>query len=449
MGYSPTSTAAGRFWSRRGRAEPGRSSPHKQSLASAAAPRKLVGRAGDGSPWPVLDPGAVREWPALADAAMTKNIRIQFARRYHAALRLYLRQHPRGRLRVASSLGCAAAGLGLDRLDLARVHDRAVAALVSPLPPTNGQNGNGAPTPAGGFLLAALSPIEQTHQAAASQPPQHDGVLRRRTAALAVARRQIRREIARRKTGERQLVQAAQHYSLLLARSRREQDESRRLARLVLSAQEEERREISRQLHDEVAQILAGINVQLATLRDTAAINSRGLRQRIAKTQRLVEHSVQVVHRYARELRPALLDDLGLIPALTAFIRNLRGRKGLRIRFTAFAGVEALDNRRRTVLYRVAQEALTNVARHAHARLATVRIRQIPGAVRLEVHDDGTSFPVDRIFASRATKRLGLLGMRERVEMVGGHFAIESAPGRGTTVRAEIPFRGNPPGSPP
>jgi signal transduction histidine kinase len=382
---------------------------------------------------------------------MTTNPRIQFAKRYHAALRLYLRQPPHERL-PPRSLGRAAVSLGLDTLDLARVHDRAVAALASPPPLTNGRNGNGPPTPAGGFLLEALTPIEQTHRAgqtAAAHAPRLDDVLRRRTAALVVARRQMRREIARRKIGERQLVQATQHYSLLLARSRRVQDESRRLARLVLSAQEEERREISRQLHDEVAQILAGINVQLATLRDTAAINSRGLRRRIAKTQRLVEHSVQVVHRYARELRPVLLDDLGLIPALTSFVRNLRGRKGLRIRLTAFAGVEALDNRRRTVLYRVAQEALTNVARHAHARLATVRIGRIPGAVRLEVRDDGKSFPVDRLFASRTNKRLGLLGMRERVEMVGGHFAIESAPGRGTTVRAEIPFRGNPQGSHP
>jgi signal transduction histidine kinase len=379
---------------------------------------------------------------------MTKNTKIQFAKRYCAALRLYLRQPPRGRLppRSAGSLGRTAVGLGLDTLDLARVHDGAVAALPSPQPPTNGRNGNGPHTQAGGFFVEALTPIEQTHQAAqtaASHAQRLDGVLRQRTTALVVARRQMRREIARRKLSERQLVQGAQHYSLLLARSRRMQDQSRRLARLVLSAQEEERREISRQLHDEVAQILAGINVQLATLRDTAAINSRGLRRRIAQTQRLVEHSVQVVHRYARELRPVLLDDLGLIPALRSFVKNLHGRKGLGIRFTAFSGVEALDNSRRTVLYRVAQEALTNVARHAHARLATVRIHQIPDAVRLEVHDDGESFQVDRLFASRTNKRLGLLGMRERVEMVGGHFAIESAPGKGTTVRAEIPFRGN------
>lgn len=391
---------------------------------------------------------------ALKDAAMAKNTKIQFTKRYHAALRLHLRQPPRGRLpaRSARSLGGTAVSLGLDTMDLARVHDGAVAALASPRPLTNGRNGDGPLTQAGVFFVEALTPIEQTNQAAqaaASHARRLDRLLRERTTALVVTRRQMRREIARRKVGERQLVQGAQHYSRLLAQSQRMQDQSRRLAHQILSAQEEERKEISRELHDEVAQILAGINVQLAALQEAAAINSRSLRQRIAQTQRLVEQSVEVVHRYARELRPALLDDLGLIPALRSYIKNLHGRKGLRIRFTAFCGVEALNNTRRTVLYRVAQEALTNVARHAHARLVTVRIHQIADAVRLEVRDDGRSFPVDRIRASNTNKRLGLLGMRERVEMVGGDFAIESAPGKGTTVRAEIPFRGHHRGSNP
>lgn len=224
------------------------------------------------------------------------------------------------------------------------------------------------------------------------------------------------------------------------------QRRSRRLAHQVLLAQEKERKEISRELHDEVAQILAGINVRLAALTAASNVDGRSLRRKIAQTQRLVQRSVSVVHRFARELRPAMLDDLGLIPALRAYIRDLPGRKGrngLRVRFTAFLGVEALDNFRRTVLYRVAQEALTNVTRHAHARSATVGIKKIPNGVRLEVHDNGKSFRPDRILDSSAPKRLGLLGMQERVEMAGGTFAIESTPGKGTTVRAEIPFRGN------
>jgi signal transduction histidine kinase len=265
--------------------------------------------------------------------------------------------------------------------------------------------------------------------------------LHRRTVALTATTGRLQRETLRRKTGQASLRQGARHYRLLLIQSRGMQEELRRLAHQVLSAQEEERKKISRELHDEIAQTLAGINVQLAALSLEAAASARGLKRRIARTQRQVGRSIEAIHRFARELRPALLDDLGLIPALQSYLKRFTARTGLRIRFTAFAGVEALDNARRTVLYRVAQEALTNVARHAQASLVSVSIRKIPDGIRLEVADDGRSFPVERVLSSRANRRLGLLGMRERVEMVGGRLAIASTPGRGTTVRARIPFR--------
>lgn len=265
--------------------------------------------------------------------------------------------------------------------------------------------------------------------------------LRRRSATLVVTTGRLQRETTRRKTGEASLRRGARHYRLLLAQSRGMQEELRRLAHQILSAQEEERKKISRELHDEIAQTLAGINVQLAALSLEAAASARGLRSRIASTQRQVGRSIEAIHRFARELRPALLDDLGLIPALRSFLKKFAARTGLRIRFTAFAGVEALDNARRTVLYRVAQEALTNVSRHAQAGFVQVSVRKIPNAVCLEVADDGRSFQVQRVLSSRANKRLGLLGMRERVEMVGGSLAIASVPGRGTTIRARIPFK--------
>lgn len=382
---------------------------------------------------------------------MNKRNKTQLVRRYRAALRLYL--HPpaageTGNSESASSLGSAAASLGITVVGLVRLHGKALAGIAASVPlPTSGVGRRPArPKPqAGNFLIAALRPFEPGLRLSARNSlrvRRLERMLAERTAALLTARRRVRRELARRRIGERHLAKGARHYGRLLSSSQRLQDQSRRLARQVLLAQEEERREISRELHDEVAQILASINVQLATLKEASAIDSRSVRRKIARTQRLIERSVRIVHRFARELRPALLDDLGLIPALRSYIRDLPVRNGLRIRFTAFAGVEALDNIRRTVLYRVAQEALTNVVRHAHARIADVRLVDLPGAVRLEVRDDGRSFQADRLLASLNNKRLGLLGMRERVEMVGGSFVIESAPGVGTTVRAEIPFNG-------
>src|SRR6185503_8916699 len=113
----------------------------------------------------------------------------------------------------------------------------------------------------------------------------------------------------------------------------------------------------------------------------------------------------------------------------------------IRIRLRIFAGVEQLDAAKRTVLYRVAQEALTNVGRHAHATEVEMCIEKLSNVVHMQVKDNGRSFLVQRTLHAKKNNRLGLLGMRERVEMVGGHFDIESAPGKGTTIEVEIPFR--------
>ena len=170
-----------------------------------------------------------------------------------------------------------------------------------------------------------------------------------------------------------------------------------------------------------------------------AGINSKSLDRNIALTQKMVTKSANIVHQFARELRPTALDDLGLIPALTSFMKNFTAQTGVRTHLTAFAAVESLRPARRTVLYRVTQEALTNVARHAHASRVEVTIRKELKSVRLEVSDNGKSFEVESVLLARGSKRLGLLGMRERVEMVGGTFQIESVPGVGTKIIAQIP----------
>ena len=219
------------------------------------------------------------------------------------------------------------------------------------------------------------------------------------------------------------------------------QKQIRRVTHQVLTAQEDERRKISRELHDVVVQTLVGINVELSALSRGAGRGSEPLRRKIARTQSLVEKSVHAVHQFARELRPALLDDLGLISALQALMKTIVARKKMKLRLTAFAGVEKLNNDQRTVLYRVAQEALANIVRHAEASLVDVHIVAVAGAVRMEVRDNGKSFDVSRALSARTNKRLGLLGMRERVEMLGGAVTIESIAGQGTMVRADMPFR--------
>jgi PAS domain S-box-containing protein len=256
---------------------------------------------------------------------------------------------------------------------------------------------------------------------------------------LGVSNLKLRREIVRREQVEASLKKSEQHQRQLLTHSHHMQEQLRQLSRQILLTQEEERREISRELHDVIAQTLTGINVRLAALAKQAATNTTGLDRNIARTQRLVEKSVDIVHQFARELRPAVLDDLGLIPALHSFVKVFSKRTRILVHLKAFAEVEQIGIAQRTVLFRVAQEALTNVARHAHASRVEVSIQKLPDSVCMKIKDDGKSFQVDRVLHAKGSKRLGLLGMRERLEMVGGHFSVESVQGKGTTVIAQLP----------
>jgi len=207
----------------------------------------------------------------------------------------------------------------------------------------------------------------------------------------------------------------------------------------LLQAQEEERKRISRELHDVIAQTLAGINVGLEALKRDAMHNP-GLRQNIARTQELVGRSVDIIHQFARELRPAMLDDLGLIPALNTYMKHFREETGIEVSLCGLATDEPVNGEERTVLYRVAQEALTNVAHHAHASRVDVSIQKRRDHVCMRIQDDGKSFDVAHTLRANGGKRLGLLGMRERLEMVGGSFDVVSEPGHGTTIEAQIPL---------
>ena len=365
----------------------------------------------------------------------------KFYRTYQARLLAYLKQPYGADPHSALGIGQQALSAGLEALDLAKLHEQILVTQVLPGRPAN--ECNALMKQAGAFFTEAVTPLEETDYSAREASLHLNkivGMLSRRTVELASSNLELSQEIIRRKAAEEALKKSERHYSQLLEKSNQLQEQLRRLSRQILSAQEEERKEISRELHDVIAQTLTGINVRLAALKKEATVNTKTLDRNIASTQRLVEKSVNIVHQFARELRPAVLDDLGLIPALHSFIKSFTARTGVRTRLTAFAAVEQLEMARRTVLYRVAQEALTNVARHAKASQAEVNIQKLHDGACMEIKDDGKSFPVDRVLGAKGNKRLGLLGMRERVEMVGGTFCVESAPDHGTTVRVEMPF---------
>jgi signal transduction histidine kinase len=336
----------------------------------------------------------------------------------------------------------------MQTLDMAKLHEQILVSKV--LPDSPAKKRAALIKQAGTFFTEAITPIEKNHhdtREAAVHLNKIVEMLSQRTVELAASNVELaasnvelNAEIVQRKSVEAALKKSEHHYSQLLVESERLQQQLRQLSRQILSAQEEERKRISRELHDVIAQTLTGINVRLAALKKESALTTSNLDRNIASTQRLVEKSVDIVHQFARELRPAVLDDLGLIPALHSFVKIFSKRTRLHVHLKAFAGVEELEIAKRTVFFRVAQEALTNVARHAHARRVEVNFQKVDSAAHMEIKDDGKSFSVERALHANTGKRLGLLGMRERVEMVGGTFCVESAPGKGTTVRVEIPF---------
>jgi len=343
-------------------------------------------------------------------------------------------------LQPAGGLGRRALAMGLQTLDLAMMHKNAVTNVVTP--DFSAGTRDGMIKRAETFFVEAIAPIEKTHHAAMQtnvRLNQLNQTLRQRTLELAAANRSLKQEIVQRQVVEEALRKSQQHYTKLLEQSQLMQEQLRNLSRQLLQAQEEERRQISRELHDEIAQTLTGINVHLANLKNESMVKTRGLEKKISRTQQLVEKSVNIVHRFARDLRPTVLDDLGLIPALHSFLKDFTKRTGINIRFTAFAGVEQLNSARRLVLYRVAQSALANIAQHARASRVRINIRKLKSGVLMEIKDNGKGFEVERVLFAKRHKRLGLLGMRERVEMVGGSFSVDSAPGKGTIIHAQIP----------
>jgi len=360
-------------------------------------------------------------------------------RAYQAALLAFLRRKGSRNPRAAYGLGARALQAGLKTLDVARLHEETLVALVLPKRPR--RQHAGLIKRAGTFFALAMTPIGDGDPGGViAQLKRSIELLSRRTVALASANLALSQEITQRKAAELTLKHSERRYALLLGQSDRLQEQLRHMSRQILSAQEDERKHISRELHDVIAQTLTGINVRLSALKKETMVDAGSMDRSIERTQRLVVKAVDIVHRFARDLRPAVLDDLGLIPALHTFLKPLAKRAGILAQMEVCAEVERLDIDQRTVLFRVAQEALTNIARHAHASRVELRIRSEAGHMSMRIHDDGQGFNAPRIMQARGSTRLGLLGMRERLEMLGGTFAVTSSAKTGTEITARIPL---------
>lgn len=206
--------------------------------------------------------------------------------------------------------------------------------------------------------------------------------------------------------------------------------ERRRAGSAALAAQEEERARVARDLHDEVNQSLTGLLLRLEAVREAAPPELEG---ELDETKALASQAMAELLSLARQLRPTALDDLGLAPAIAGQVEQL-GRGEIDAEFAAEGDFSSLGNDAQLVVYRVAQEALSNAARHSGAGRVTVALRRNGGGVELDVADDGRGFAF-----AESERGLGIGGMRERALLVGGELTIESRPDSGTTVRLTVP----------
>jgi two-component system, NarL family, sensor histidine kinase UhpB len=208
--------------------------------------------------------------------------------------------------------------------------------------------------------------------------------------------------------------------------------ERRRSGRLVLRAQEEERKRVARDLHDEVNQALTAILLRLQALMQDSP--SPEVAAELAELKRLVNQAMEELLQLARQLRPSALDDHGLVPALEGQVRHFGDQHGIDVRLKTQGHADSLGDDQQLVVYRVAQEALANVARHSAAEHVEVDLVARESGLDLSVRDDGVGF-----HSNIRPTGLGLNGMAERARLVGGELIVHSSPGEGTTVTLHVP----------
>jgi len=214
------------------------------------------------------------------------------------------------------------------------------------------------------------------------------------------------------------------------------------LAAQILRALEEERKRIARELHDETSQSLTSLLVNLEAVEQLLLVNPAEALSRLTITKEITRRSLDETRRLMFDLRPSVLDDLGLVPALRWLIGHRVHPVGLQAEFSSHGLDERLSEELETALFRILQEAINNTVKHANASTVRIELTREPGRIVGVVQDDGIGFhPMDPSPVEAGERGLGLFGMHERAGLVGGKIEINSAPGRGTIVRVVVPDR--------
>ncbi len=321
----------------------------------------------------------------------------QFARQYIPALKRYLADGSEASLETAYRLGRQAIASRLGVLDMARLYRRA---LEDGLIGNNQRQFKAVET----FFLETLSPFEMTH---------------------------------------RGFRETNMRLAQLIATLEERNNDLAALSTQVLDVQEEERRRISRELHDDVGQALTAITFALAALKDVGTDTPK-FKKQLNHAQQLLSGTIEVVQGFARELRPSILDQLGLLPALRSMANSVAHRTRLRIDVQGDNAAEQLPNTQKTLLFRLAQERLRQVMKDGRARNVEIAIRKNRQRICMTITDDGKAARTLPKNAHPSEQRLTLLGMQERIRLINGQFTITTRRSGGTVIRVLIPHLTNP-----
>ncbi|MBI5021166.1 MAG: PAS domain-containing sensor histidine kinase [Ignavibacteriales bacterium] len=257
-----------------------------------------------------------------------------------------------------------------------------------------------------------------------------------------MAVRGIARDVTEQRRSERALVKSNYKAKRLLDEALVMQKNLDQISRELIRTHEEACGRISRELHDEVGQMLTSVTLNLKILGNNHSNDQVQIQKIINDTKSLTDQIFLKIRSYLRELRPAALDSLGLIPAVRQLANQFSERTGVIVSMPGDESIDCLDGEQKTVLYRIVQESLTNVAKYAQAQAVTIMFDKHDNNVVLEIDDDGKGFNPENIKINQLErKNLGILGMQERARLINGKFYIRSEEGIGTSIRVEIPIQ--------
>ncbi len=220
-----------------------------------------------------------------------------------------------------------------------------------------------------------------------------------------------------------------------------ELQQKQQLGLRIIRAQEEERKRVAREIHDGPAQSMANVVLRVEICEKLLEKRPEEVREELVELKEVVKKSLQDVRKIIFDLRPMVLDDLGIIPALKRYIAEIQEKNTLFIEFQALGSQERMSGTLEIAIFRVIQEALNNVLKHSGARTVNIYLEQVPGQVNVRINDDGVGFNPDEALNSSNNDNYGLIGIRERVQLLDGDFKLVTTPNKGTDLMVKIPLK--------